>query len=81
MSDLVDIALPTNAQKAAEALGLRVRRNITSGAWVRRIPRDEAEIAVECVRDWGIAARIVDVPRDEPPSDPGARHSASSTYR
>ncbi len=38
MSDLVDIALPTNAQKAAEALGLRVQRNISSGAWVRPCP-------------------------------------------
>jgi hypothetical protein len=76
MSDLVNIALPANAQKAAEVLGLRVQRNITSGAWVRRIPRDEAEIAVECLRDWGIVARIVDAPRDEPPSDPGARRAA-----
>ncbi len=76
MTDLVDIALPTNAQKAAEALGLRVQRNITSGAWARRVPRDEAEIAVECLRDWGIAARIVDEPRDEPPSDPAARQAA-----
>ena len=76
MTDLVDIALPTNGQKAAEALGLKVQRNVTSGAWVRRIPRDEAEIAIECLRDWGIAARIVDEPRDEPPSDPGARQAA-----
>lgn len=77
MSDLVDIALPTNAQKAAEALGLRVQRNISSGAWVRRIPRDEAEIAVECLRDWGIAARIVArEPDGEPPSAPNVRRAA-----
>jgi hypothetical protein len=56
--DLVDIALPANAQATAEALGLMVEYNITKGAWVRQVPRDEAEIAIECLRDWGIAARI-----------------------
>ena len=72
MSDLVDIAIPTSGQAAAESLGLRVIRNITTGAWVRRIPRDEAEIAVECLRDWGVAARIVD---DEPKNDPPANRA------
>ena len=56
--DFVDIALPANAQAAAEALGLRVEYSITNGAWVRQVPRDEAEIAIECLRDWGVAARI-----------------------
>jgi hypothetical protein len=65
MADLVDIALPANAQKAAEGMGLTVQRSVTSGAWVRRLPRDEAEIAVECLRDFGFAARIVgDAPGD-----------------
>ena len=77
MTELVDIAIPTNAQKAVESLGLRVIRNITSGAWVRRVPRDEAEIAVECLRDWGIAARIVArEPDGEPPAAPNARRAA-----
>jgi hypothetical protein len=77
LSDLVDIAIPANAQAAAESLGLRVIRNITSGAWVRRIPRDEAEIAVECLRDWGFMARIVDgEPKDHPPASPGFRRAA-----
>jgi hypothetical protein len=76
MADLVDIALPTNAQKAAEALGLKVQRSVTAGAWVRLIPRDEAEIAVECLRDWGIVARIVDDEGGEPPLDPSARRAA-----
>jgi hypothetical protein len=77
MTDLVDIALPSNAQAAAESLGLRVIRNVTSGAWVRRIPRDEAEIVVECLRDWGVAARIVEEgPGDKPPSVPGLRRAA-----
>jgi hypothetical protein len=76
MSDLVDIAIPVHGQTAAESLGLRVVRNITSGAWVRRIPRDEAEIAVECLRDWGIAARIVEGPKDDPPAVRGARRAA-----
>jgi hypothetical protein len=58
--DLVDIAIPANAQTAAEALGLRVDRSITNGTWVRGVPRDEAEIAVECLRDYGFSARIRD---------------------
>jgi hypothetical protein len=36
---------------AAETLGLRIEYRITSGAWVRQVPRDEAEIAIECLRD------------------------------
>jgi hypothetical protein len=75
--DLVDIAIPLDAQQAAETLGLKVIRNITSGAWVRRIQRDEAEIAVECLRDWGFAARIVArEPDGEPPSAPNVRRAA-----
>jgi hypothetical protein len=60
MADLVDLALPASAQAAAEALGLKVHRDVTTGSRVRQIPREEAEIAVECLRDWGIAARILD---------------------
>ena len=60
MADLVDLALPANAQAAAEALGLKVQRSVTSGARVRQMPREEAEIAVECLRDWGISARILE---------------------
>ena len=63
MADLVDLAIPANAQAAAEALGLKVHRSVTSGARVRQIPREEAEIALDCLRDWGISARILeDVP-------------------
>jgi len=63
MADLVDLAIPANAQAAAEVLGLKVHRSVTSGARVRQIPREEAEIALECLRDWGISARILeDVP-------------------
>ena len=54
MSDLVDVAIPANAQAAAEALlGLKVSRSVVSG--VRN-----AEIAIEFLRDWGFTARIVD---------------------
>ena len=60
MADLVDLALPANAQAAAEALGLKVQRSVTSGARVCQIPREEAEIAIECLRDWGISARILE---------------------
>ena len=69
MADLVDLAIPANAQEAAEALGLKVHRSVT-GARVRQIPREEAEIAVECLRDWGISARILeDAPRSERPAE------------
>jgi hypothetical protein len=60
MADLVDLAIPANAQAAAEALGLKVHRSVTSGARVRQITREEAEIAVECLRDWGVSARILE---------------------
>jgi len=58
MSDLVDIAIPANARAAAESLGLKVSHSVTSGTRVRRIPREDAEIAVEYLRDWGISGRI-----------------------
>ena len=60
MSDLVDIAIPANAQSAAEALGLVVTRSVTDGARVRRMTRDEAEIAVACLHDYGFIARIIE---------------------
>lgn len=73
MVDLVDIAIPSNARAAAEALGLKVHHSVTSGARVRQIPRDEAEIAVECLRDWGFSARIIEgVPRNGSQSERGA---------
>jgi hypothetical protein len=65
MPDLVDIALPAGGQTAAEALGLKVQRSVTTGTRIRGISREEAEIAVECLRDWGVAARILaNPPRD-----------------
>ena len=67
MADLVDLAIPANAQVAAEALGLKVHRSLTSGARVRQIPREEAEIALECLRDWGISARILEKTSSAPP--------------
>ena len=67
MADLVDIVIPAKGQAAAEALGLKVHRSVTSGARVHQLPREEAEIAIECLRDWGISARIVEnVPPVEP---------------
>jgi hypothetical protein len=67
MTDLVDIALPAAAQATAETLGLRVQRSVTSGARVRQIPRDEAELAIEYLREWGFSARIVEgAPGDNP---------------
>ena len=47
MAGLVDIALPAAAQAAAETLGLTVQRSVTSGARVRNLPRDEAQLAIE----------------------------------
>jgi hydrogenase maturation factor len=60
MADLVDLAIPANVQAAAEALGLKVHRSVTSGARVRQMPREEAEIALECLHDWGISAGILE---------------------
>ena len=60
MADLVDIAIPAGAQAVAEALGLTVQRSVTSGARIRQIPREEAELAVEYLRQAGFSARITD---------------------
>ena len=60
MADLVDIAIPADAQAAAESLGLNVSRSVTTGTRIRQIPRDEAEIAVACLQDWGFSVRIID---------------------
>jgi hypothetical protein len=77
MRDLVDIVLPAAAHAAAESLGLKVSRSVTSGVRVRRIPREEAEIAVECLRDWGFLARITDPsPEGQDPSSPILRRVA-----
>jgi hypothetical protein len=71
MSDLVDIAIPANAQTAAEALGLKVSRSVVSGVRIRQIEREEAEIAIEFLRDWGFIGRIVErAPDDEGPTAP-----------
>jgi hydrogenase maturation factor len=61
MNDLVDIAIPAHAQAVAEALGLIVSRSVTDGARVRQITRDHAEIAIACLHDYGVTARIVDI--------------------
>jgi hypothetical protein len=71
MSDLVDIAIPANAQAAAEALGLKVSRNVVSGVRIRQIEREDALIAIEFLRDWGFIARIVEsTPHGEGPVAP-----------
>ncbi|MBV8402491.1 MAG: hypothetical protein JOZ17_27775 [Acetobacteraceae bacterium] len=73
MADQVDIVIPASARAAAEALGLQVDHSITSGTRVRQIPRDEAEIAVACLRDWGISARILgDRAQGDDPPEPKA---------
>lgn len=73
MRDLVDIAIPANAQAAAKSLGLKVSRSVTSGARVRQIPREDAEIALACLSDWGFTARIVE---GAPPLDDDVRPAA-----
>jgi hypothetical protein len=65
ITDLVDIALPAAAQATAEAFGLTVQRSVTSGARVRNVRRDEAELAIEYLREWGFAARIVEHPPED----------------
>lgn len=61
MPNVVDIAIPASAQAAAKDLGLVVSRSVTEGMRVRRIPLDEAEIAVACLQDYGFTARIVEI--------------------
>ena len=73
VAKLVDIAIPANAQAAAEVLRLKVHRSVISGARIRQIPRDEAEIAVERLRDWGFSVRIVG---DAPSNKRSAEHGA-----
>lgn len=77
MRDLVDIVIPAAAQAAAETLGLKVSRSVTIGVRIRRISRDDAEIAVECLRDWGFSVRITDCsPDGEDPSSPVLKRAA-----
>jgi hypothetical protein len=73
ITDLVDIALPAAAQATAEAFGLVVQRSVTSGARGRNVRRDEAELAIEYLREWGFAARIVE---RSPKDGPGAARAA-----
>ena len=69
MAELVDIAIPSNAQAAAESLGLKVSRSVTTGTRIRQISREDAEIAVACLQDWGFVARILEeTPQGEGPS-------------
>ena len=71
MRDLVDIAIPVNAQAAAEASGFKVSRNVVSGVRIRQIEREDALIAIEFLRDWGFIARIVEhTPHGEGPMAP-----------
>jgi len=80
MADLVDIVIPAIGQTAAEALGLKVHRSVTTGTRVRQISRDEAEIAVECLRDWGVSARVVeDLSRGQPAPERAASASPDSS--
>jgi len=77
MTELVDIAIPAAAQAAAESLGLKVSRSVTLGTRIRQIPRDEAEIAVACLSDWGFSVRILDTsPPTEGPTDSGLKSAA-----
>lgn len=77
MTELVDIAIPAAAQAAAESLGLKVSHSVTLGMRIRQIPRDEAEIAVACLSDWGFAARILEAsPPTDGPSDSGLKSAA-----
>lgn len=77
MIDLVDIAIPAQAQQAAESLGLKVQRSVTTGTRIRHVPRDEAELAVEYLRDWGFNARIVELdPHGDFPSNASIKRAA-----
>jgi hypothetical protein len=76
MRDLVDIVIPAGAQAAARSLGLEVTRSVTAGVRIRRISRDRAEIAVECLRDWGFLARITEPSPEDDPRSPEIKRAA-----
>src|SRR5262249_36185697 len=79
LADLADIAIPSHAKVAAQALGLEVHHRVTCGARVRQIPCDEAEIAVECLHDWGLSARVLEsTRRGEPPTRARRDHGGSA---
>ena len=69
----IQLVSPKVVRMDADNLPVRVgQRSVTTGTRVRQIPRDDAEIAIECLRDWGFSARIVEpTPHDpgEPPAD------------
>jgi hypothetical protein len=71
--DIVDIAIPANTQGPAETLGLTVTRSVADGARVRRVSRDDAEIVIACLHDYGFVARIVE------PSPPSGSIRATHT--
>jgi hypothetical protein len=52
---------------------LVVQRSVTSGARIRDVRRDEAELAIEYLREWGFSARIVE---HTPGDGPGAVRAA-----
>jgi hypothetical protein len=68
VANFVDIAIPASAQTTAEDLGLVVSRSVTEGMRVRRIPRDDAEIAIACLQDYGFTARIVEIDQVSEPA-------------
>jgi len=74
MADLVHIVIPANGRTAAEVLGLKIHHSITTDARVRQLPREEAEIAVECLRGYGVSARIVE---DARPDQRALEHGAA----
>jgi hypothetical protein len=71
VADFVDIALPAKALAAAETLGLKVSRSVLTGLRARQIPREDAEIAIVYLREWGFLARIIEcTPDGETPGPP-----------
>jgi hypothetical protein len=74
MAGFVDIALPAKALAAAETLGLKVSRSVLTGLRARQVPREDAEIAIVYLREWGFLARIIEcTPDGETPAPPLGR--------
>ena len=67
MADLVDIALPPllkwPRRRRTHGSAQRDKRRARS-----RSSRDEAELAIEYLREWGFAARILEHPPGDQPS-------------
>jgi hypothetical protein len=62
---------PRQCPDSRRGVGAEGFPQVVSGVRIRQIEREEAEIAIEFLRDWGFIGRIVErAPDDEGPMAP-----------